>query len=241
MDKRILGVRFDDVTPAQALELCRQRVRSHKGGYVVTPNAEIVYSARTNPELMSLIEHSAITVPDGIGIILAAKLLKKPLRSRVPGVELGEQLVAASVKDKASVYFLGAKPGVAEIAAQKLSEKYPGLQVAGFRDGYFSDFDAVCLEVQQANPDILFVCMGSPRQERFMAQCKRYLPKTLMLGLGGSLDIYAGTLKRAPKFFCKFGLEWLYRLCQEPKRIGRILTLPKFLFWALKVRFTGRM
>ena len=232
--RTILGVTFDDVDMEEALARCETLIREKTPGYVVTPNAEMVYAAQQDENLRALLNGAALTVPDGVGVLYASRILETPVKSRVPGVELGENLAARCAKNGWRLYLLGAKPGVAEIAAQKLTEKYPGLAIAGTRDGYFQDEAPVLEQLRAASPDVVFVCTGFPRQEKFMQRAVAVLPPVLMLGLGGSLDIYSETLKRAPAFYCKIGMEWLYRLFQEPKRIGRMARLPLFLGLAAK-------
>ncbi len=235
--REIIGIRFDDVTMEEALGRCGERIARKAAGYVVTPNAEMVYAAKHDPALAALLNGAALVVPDGIGVIYASRILGRPLRARVPGVELGEKLAALCAEKGYRLYLLGAKPGVAEAAAEKLCAKYPGLAVAGTHDGYFQDAAPVLDALRAARPDVVFVCTGFPKQERFMKEALEALPPVLMLGLGGSLDIYAENLKRAPVFFRKAGLEWLYRLAQEPRRIGRMAKLPLFLGLAVWERF----
>ena len=235
--RTILGVRFDDVTMDEALARCEALIRSKTAGYVVTPNAEMVYAAFRDDSLRELLNAAALVVPDGVGVLYASRILGTPVKARVPGVELGEQLIARCAAGGYRLFLLGAKPGVADIAAEKLKAKYPGLIVAGTHDGYFKD-DAPMLDLlRDAKPDVVLVCTGFPRQERFMRKAAAALPPALFLGLGGSLDIYSESLKRAPAFYCKFGLEWLYRLFQEPRRIGRMARLPLFLGLAVKEKF----
>ncbi len=232
----ILGVGFDPVTPQEALDRVTGMVDRGEGGYVVTPNPEIVYACREDPALQALMDGAALVVPDGIGVIHAARILRTPLPARVPGIELGEQLCAYMAKTGRRLYLLGAKPGVAEKAAAKLQSIYPGLVIAGTHDGYFSDDAPVAEAMAAAAPDAAFVCMGFPRQERFMAAHAALLPRCVMLGLGGSLDVFAGEAKRAPRIFIRLGLEWFYRLLREPSRIGRMMKLPAFLWLALRER-----
>lgn len=238
--RTILGVTFDNVTMEEALGRCEAMIRDKTPGYVVTPNAEMVYAARADESLGELLNGAALIVPDGVGVLYASRILGVPVRERVPGVELGENLIARCAENGWRPYLLGAKPGVAEAAAEKLAEKYPGLKVAGTHDGYFKDEAPVLDALREAAPDAVLVCTGFPRQEKFMRRALEAIPPTLMLGLGGSLDVYSGTLKRAPAFWCRVGLEWLYRLFQEPKRIGRMARLPLFLLLAVKEKFTRK-
>ena len=223
----ILGVGFDNLDKAEAVDFAYGLIdgKSHR---IVTPNSEIVYEARKNEELKAVLNASDLVVPDGVGVVLASKILRRKLKCKVAGIELGEALIAKMAESGKSLFLLGAKPGVAEAAAAKLQEKYPGLVIAGVHDGYFKDDEAPIKAINESKADVCFVCLGAPKQELWMAKNKDKL-NCLMLGLGGSLDVFAGNVQRAPKIFIKLGLEWFYRLCKEPWRIGRMMALPKFL------------
>lgn len=236
----IMGVGFDDMTLPEALDFTAGMVERGEGGYIVTPNPEIVYACRKDAGFADILNAAALVVPDGIGIVHASRLLKTPLMGRVPGIELGEQLAAWMAKHEKRLYLLGARPGIAERAAENLKNAYPGLLIAGTHDGYFKD-DAPVVEALCASaPDVVFVCTGFPKQERFMAAHAAELPHCVMLGLGGSLDGYAGEVPRAPAFFRNHGLEWFYRLLCEPKRIGRMMKLPVFLWLVVCERMKMR-
>lgn len=239
----IRGVYFDDVDMNEAVARCDELINSSDTPHTVhTPNAEIVQLCIEKPEHYELINSASLIIPDGAGVILAAKLLKTPLtKGKVAGVELGDNLARLASEKGYSIFLLGGKPAnaeegtpcVAEEAARKLAEKYPGLKVAGTNDGYFKDDAAIIEKINASGADILYVCTGVPRQEKWMAAHRSELKVKLMLGLGGSLDIYSGMSKRAPKIFIKLGLEWLYRLLKEPWRLGRMMKLPKFVLGTL--------
>ena len=145
------------------------------------------------------------------------------------GIAFAEALVQRMAARGGRLYLLGGRPGIAEKAAENLTAKYPGLVICGTADGYFRDEAAVVEQVRKAEPDVLFVCLGAPKQERFMAAHRRELQTGLMIGLGGSLDGFAGVVKRAPQWMIRCNLEWLYRLMKEPSRLGRMMRLPKFV------------
>lgn len=233
----ILGVQFHAVTMEQAVDAAMARMRDGEKGYVVTPNAEIVELCRKDEELRDIVNRASLVLADGIGVIYAAKILGETLCGRVPGVEFGEALVARMAQEQMRLFLLGAKPGVAEKAGHKLCEKYPGLQIAGCQDGYFTDAQQAVDAVNAAGgADAVFVCLGAPKQERFMDAHMDAMQATLFCGLGGSVDVFAGEVKRAPAFFCKFGLEWFYRLLCQPSRIGRMMALPRFLLVVVRER-----
>lgn len=234
-----MAVAFDNVTMDEAVAQAVENLQSKRRCMVVTPNAEIAQSCVTDDRLREIVRKAGLVLPDGIGVIYASRILKKLLKQRVPGVEFGENLVSALRDTGKTIFFLGGKPGVAEEAAHRLQVKYPGLKVAGTKDGYFQREEEAVEAVQQAKPDVLFVCLGSPKQEYFMADHFDQLGATLMVGLGGSLDVYAGKVERAPALFRKLGLEWFYRLLRQPSRLGRMMKLPQYLWQSIRWRMKG--
>jgi len=233
----VLGVGFDDKTTGQAALCAYEMMRGDQKEYVVTPNPEIVWMARSDQPLRSAVNGAGLVLPDGIGIVLGAKILGTPLScGRVPGIDFVTVLLAKMAESDGSVFLLGAKPGVAEEAGQKLAVDYPGLNIAGTADGYFTDDAAAIGRINAAAPDLLLVCLGAPKQELWMAKNIGQLNVGLCAGLGGSLDIFAGRVKRAPVFFRKLGLEWFYRLIKEPRRIKRMIKLPLFVIVVLLKR-----
>ena len=224
----ILGIGFDDLTLTGAIDRACDMLDQPRNHMIVTPKSEIVYMARNDQKLKDTLNRADMVVPDGIGVVQASRTLKTPLTQKVAGVELGEGLVERLSKSGRGLFLLGAKPGVAQAAADKLCEKYPGLVISGVRDGYFQQDGPVVDEINRSGAQVLFVCLGAPKQERWMEEHADELHTRLMLGLGGSLDIFAGVAKRAPEIWIRLGLEWLYRLMKQPSRIGRMLALPKF-------------
>ena len=234
----VMGVSFDNVTMDEALQKAKMILAGERAQYVVTPNAEIVYEAMQSEDFRALLNDAALVLPDGAGVVLGSKLLKTPLKEKVAGVDFADRLLGILAETGGSVYLLGSKPGVAELAAEKMLAKHPGLTIAGMADGYFKEEAPVIEKINAAKPDVLFVCLGAPKQEKFMQTHRDALEVKLMAGLGGSLDSFAGTVKRAPKWMIDLSLEWLYRLIKEPKRFGRMLRLPKFL-WAVICKRIG--
>lgn len=239
----IRGVSFINSDFDGVCDYIWSRFEENKQTAVFTPNSEIVQNCIDEPELYGIINSAEVTIPDGIGVIKASKILGTPLKERIPGVELGERLIRESNYHGAKIFILGGKPGVAETASEKLREKYPNVEICGVHDGYFKkegeECDLVIDEIKKSAADILFVCLGAPVQEKWInANRSRLENVRILLGLGGSVDAYAGTVKRAPEFFCNHGLEWFYRLVCQPSRIGRMMKLPKFYFgtWAYKTR-----
>jgi len=232
----VLGVGFDNLTLEEAVEKA-----SHiKGGYVVTPNPEIVWLARKDDRLKQALDDASIVLPDGIGIIYGARILSRPLKSRVPGIDFASALIERLASESKKVFLFGAKPGVAELAAQKLKEKYKGLEICGTAHGYFKDDKPVIDAINEAKPDILLVCLGAPKQEIWMHEHAGKVSAGLMVGLGGALDVYAGVVERAPEAWRRAGFEWLYRLIKQPCRFKRMLKLPLFLFAVMGQRIRGK-
>ena len=232
---KILGVRVDKITKAQALEEFQKLLEGDRCELIVTPNAEIVEKASKTPELRRIInEEAAIVTPDGVGLIYASKLKGDPIQEKVAGIDFAHSAIELCAKLGRSVYLLGSKPGVAEAAAANLEKEIPGLKIAGFRDGYFKDEEEseVVAEINASGADFLCVALGSPKQEYFVIRHRDALKVKAAAGLGGSLDIWSGQLNRAPKFYIDHGLEWLYRMIQEPKRLKRLPALPIFLIKA---------
>ncbi len=233
----ILGVLVDNIDMENATNKVLSFLETEGAKTVITPNPEIIYHASKNKDLLNVVNDADLIVPDGIGVVFASKFLKQPLPERVGGFDLLCCLFDKIKETDKTVYFLGGKPGVAEKAKENMKEKYPGLDVIGTHDGYFKDEEKIIEEINALSPDILCVCLGFPKQERFMYENKEKLNVKMMIGAGGSLDVLSGNTQRAPKFYIEHNLEWFYRLKKEPKRIGRMMALPKF---AIKVLFKGR-
>ena len=235
---------FDNVTLDEAADRLIDSLACGRKCALYTPNSEIVQMCIDDPEMYGVINSAELIVPDGIGVVKAGRILGTPFAGgKVAGIEVGEELIKRLAGSGHGVYLLGGKPGVAEKAAEKLGEKYPGVNFVGCRDGYFkkegAESDAVVDEINKSGAEVLFVCLGAPVQEKWIAANRDKLDNVkLMLALGGSLDGYSGNVKRAPKVFRKLGLEWFYRLLCDPKRIGRMMALPKFYFgtWLFKLR-----
>ncbi len=232
----IMGVGFDDLTLDEAAGAAAGMIEEGGFHYVVTPNPELVDRARREEPFRQALNGADLVLPDGIGVVYAAKLLGRPLKGRCPGIDFAGKLMERMAKTGLRLYLLGAKPGVAETAAARLEAKYPGLIICGTHDGYFKEDAPVVEAVRAAEADVVFVCLGAPKQEYWMVKNGPATGARLMAGLGGSLDVFAGVVERAPESWQRLGLEWLYRLTKEPKRIGRMARLPLFLLSALGER-----
>ena len=236
----IMGVDFDSLTLSEAVNLAETLISEHRAAYVVTPNPEIVMTCWENPDAMEAVQNADLVLPDGVGVVYGAKILGTPLKGKLPGIDFATELMRRMASRGGRVYLLGAKPGVAEMAGERMRQQFPGLIICGTHDGYFQDDAPIIEEINALQPDLILVCLGAPKQELWMHRNRPVLKVGLMAGLGGSLDVFAGTVKRAPAFFQKLGLEWFYRLIKEPWRFKRIMKLPKFLFACIGKRISGK-
>lgn len=236
----VLGVGFDNVTMTQAVEKAGAMIEEGGFHYAVTPNPEFVQLARRDGRFRSALNEADLVLPDGIGVIYAAKILGRPLTARVPGCDFAAALCTWMSINRKRLFLLGAKSGVAMRAAANLKVAHPHLTICGTHDGYFSQDEPVIRAIRESRADVVFVCLGAPKQEYWISRYGGQTGASLLIGLGGSLDVFAGTVKRAPERWQKRGLEWLYRLLQQPSRIGRMAKLPLFLLSAVGARIKGR-
>lgn len=235
----VLDTKFDNLTMAEALDRGCELMEKRCGAYVVTPNPEHVLLCRENGDMASAVEEAPLVIADGIGVIYGARILGTPLKEKLPGIDFTTALMGRMAEKGQSVFLFGAKPGVAEMAAENIARRLPGIKIAGANDGYFTDDAPIVEKINAARPDLLLVCLGAPKQELWMRSHAGSLDAGLMIGAGGSIDVFAGTVERAPEFWQKAGLEWLYRLMKEPRRIGRMMKLPKFLLLVMARRVRG--
>lgn len=233
----ILGISVDIVDMRKAVAIFEELMEQEGCSLIVTPNSEIVVNAGKDQELSRIIGEADLVIPDGIGLVYASRILGKPLRERVTGIDFMEMALLWLREHGKSAYLFGSKPqteegsGVAELAGLKMQQKYPGLNIAGTHHGYFKpeEEEAIVEEINASGADFLCVALGSPKQEAFIYRHQKELKVRAAIGVGGSLDVWAGTLKRAPEFYQKHGLEWLYRFIQEPTRYKRMAALPVFM------------
>lgn len=235
----VLGVAYDALTMAEAVDRALALMAQHRSAYVCTPNPEIVWQSRKDDALRAAIAGADMVLADGVGIVWAAWVLGSPVPERVTGYDF---LMALLARLEGRLYLLGGMPGVAEKAAGNIARQFPRVTLCGCRDGYFDEDDneAVLADIRAASPDFLMVCMGSPKQEIWMAANRGQLDVGLMAGLGGCLDVLSGRMKRAPERWIRWKLEWLYRLIQQPGRIKRQMRLPAFALAVLAERMRKR-
>ena len=230
----LFGVSINRVSQAQAISQVQTWLThsdANKPKLLFTPDTTALMRARWDEELRRAYQHADLVVPDGTGLLLASKLLNANLPERVAGIDLMEALCSSAAKNNQRVYFLGAKPGIAEKAATELQSRYRDLNVCGTHHGYFVQQSEAALidEINEASPDVLFVGMGVPHQEKWIVKNRHKLNASLIMGVGGSFDVFAGAVERAPETWQKAGMEWAWRTIQEPWRLQRISVLPLFV------------
>lgn len=234
----VLGVPFDAVTMEQAVAKAKKMLAEEGQHFICTPNPEIVMEAQKDKELMNILHEADMIVPDGIGVVWASKYSEIRLKERVAGYDLTQNLMAELAATGETFYFFGGAPGVASTAARMMMKKYPGLKVVGVHNGYFDEKEEkkIIQDIKTKSPSILLVGLGAPKQEKWIYDNIRLVGAKVAIGVGGSFDVMAGNVKRAPKIFQKLGLEWFHRLITQPTRWRRMMRLPKFALTVLKTK-----
>ncbi|MDO5707046.1 MAG: WecB/TagA/CpsF family glycosyltransferase [Andreesenia angusta] len=239
----ILGVDIDNLNLRDAKDKVRDFLNDEDLKLIFTPNSEIIMDAKKDPEFKNILNNGDMVIADGIGLVYASKIRKKPLEERVTGYDLSLEILDIAAEESYNVYFLGCAEGVAEEAKRKVEEKYKNINIVGTHNGFFKGYhlgienhpeeEAIIEEINNLDTDILFVGLGAPKQEFWLYHNRDRIKAKVAIGNGGTMDVIAEKVKRAPDFFQKFGLEWLYRLIKEPKRIKRQIKLPIFLLTIL--------
>lgn len=237
---KILNVPVHPLTMEQSVQVLEHNIKSDKQTFVVTANAEIIMMCQNDTEYNKIISEKAdLVLPDGAGAVWAGRHLGYTVPERVAGFDLYCQLLALSATKGYKVFFFGGAPSIAEAAKIKAENLYPGVQVVGCHNGYFSkaDEDKIVDEINNSGADMLFVALGAPKQEKWILEHKKDLTPKILMGIGGSFDVLAGKMERAPKWMQDASLEWAFRLYKQPSRLGRMMALPKFV---LKVLFSSK-
>ena len=237
---KILDVNIDRANMKQAVERIRNLISNHsRPSLVVTPNSEMLALAAENKELARILNSADLATADGIGVVIASKILGEPLEERVAGFDLINHLFKEFAKEDINFYFLGGKPGIVDQATANLKEQYPPLSISGSHHGYLDreNQKKVIEEINSKDVDLLLVGMGVPLQEKFLDDNLKKLKVGAAVTVGGSFDVLAGEVNRAPNWMQKAALEWFYRLLQEPSRFGRMLSLPKFIYLVIKSKY----
>ena len=231
----ILGVNIDNLTMDQALDNIREFLQQDKTSSVYTPNSEIIMEARSNSELKEILNTGDLVTADGAGVVLASKILSTKLIQKVSGFDLVKECLLHLDE---SYYLLGGIPGVAEKAINNISKDYPGAVISGYMHGYFKDEDeeSIIKDINTSGASIVIVCLGAPKQEKWINKNAQRINAKVCMGVGGSIDVFAGHTKLAPEFMRKSGFEWLFRLYMEPRRFMRMTRLPIFVLNVIWVR-----
>lgn len=232
----VLGVEVDKMSFDETVEKAKLLVNTDDVSMIFTPNPEIIMAASEDEYFKKILNSADICTPDGIGVVYASKILKNPVKERVPGFEISKKLMEYAASSGQGVFFFGSKPNIAEKAKENVEKMYPGLIVSGTHDGYFKaeDEEKIINEINESGAKILYVCLGAPKQEKWIYENRDKLKVNVCLGVGGTLDVLSGEAKRAPEIFIKLNLEWLYRIASNPSRWGRFFALPKFMVKVLK-------
>lgn len=231
--ENILGV---DVSPLSYEDLKKnieKDIENNKKSFIVAINPEKILKARKDEKLKELLNNATYEIPDGIGVIYASKLRKGNIKTRITGIDSMEMLCKLSEEKKYKIFMYGAKEETIKKAKENLEIKFPNIQIVGTINGYEKDNDKIISSINKSKADIVFVALGSPKQEYWITENMYKVSAKIFQGVGGSFDVFSGNIKRAPKWMQKIGLEWLYRLIKEPKRIFRQIKLVKFLWLAL--------
>lgn len=225
----LLNFPIDTFSKDEAFSYAKTLLDNSKSSHIVTINPEIIETAKNNSQLEHILKEAELVIADGIGIKIGL-LIKGKKVDRITGIDFAKKLIEEASKTGIPTALVGAKQEVLEKVSEKLSTQYPDLNIVYTHNGYFENNEEIINEIKEKSPKLLLVAMGAPKQEEFIYKAKSILPSTLMIGIGGSFDVWAGNVKRAPKIFQKLGLEWLYRTIKQPERFKRIFpTLPKFI------------
>lgn len=238
---RIMGVPFAHTDRASFVKLLNEHIELQKKAFVVTANPEIVMKANEDLSYMRLLYEATYITADGIGIVKAAQLLGDPLPERVTGYDTMIDLLKLADQRGYSIYLLGAKEETLTLAIENIQKSYPNVRIVGSHHGYFDwENNQIANEIKALKPDMTFVALGMPRQEKWIAEHIDQFDRGVFMGVGGSFDVIAGTVKRAPDIWQKFHLEWLYRLLKQPSRFMRMMALPRFAIKILIQKLTGK-
>lgn len=229
----ILGVPIDRVTRDEAGKITEKLIHeSNKSCKMIfAPNVEFIMTAQKDEKFFELLKQSSLSTPDSIGVIIGAKLQNKSFPERIPGQSYFRKVIELSNEKGYSIYMLGGKPGIPEKAKENLLKLFPNVNIVGVHHGYFDENEEkeIIKEINELQPNVLFVALGAPRQEKWIEKHRHELKVDVAAGQGGTYDYEAGKIKRAPQIVQKLGIEWLWRLCRQPKRIVRQIVLPIYL------------
>ena len=238
MSTELFGFNIDTYSFNEAIKVAKELIDSDKVSQVITINPEMFENANKDLDFASIIKEAELVIPEGIGVKLALKINGTNVE-RIPGIDFAKKMLEEAALINIPVAIIGAKEEIITKAIDNLTKEINGLNIIYYHNGYFENDEDIYQEIKLKSPKLILVAMGSPRQEKFIYSAKKVLNPALMIGIGGSLDVWSGALKRAPKIWQKLGLEWLYRTIKQPSRLKRIFpTLPLFLIKALNYKFS---
>lgn len=236
MSVELLGYSIDDYSFDEAVLKAKELIDSDKVSQVITINPEMFQTADNDSSFASIVREAEMVIPDGIGIKIGLKLTGKNV-ARIPGIDFAKKLLKEAALSNIPVAIIGSKEEVITKAIENLQNEISGLNIVYYHNGYFDNDEEIYSELKNHSPKLILIAMGSPRQEKFIYEAKKKLNPALMVGIGGSLDVWSGFVKRAPKIYQVLGLEWLYRTITQPSRFKRIFpTLPLFLIRVLNYK-----
>lgn len=238
MSVELLGLNIDTYSFNEAIAKAKELIDGKNVAQIVTINPEMFEFAEKNSDFANIIKTSEMVIPDGVGVKIALKINGTNIE-RIPGIDFARRLLEETAINNIPVAIIGAKEDIITKAIDNLQNEITGLNITYYHNGYFNDDGEIYKELINKSPKLILVAMGSPRQERFIYNAKKILKPCLMIGIGGSLDVWSGEIKRAPKIFQNIGIEWLYRVITQPQRLKRIFpTLPLFIIKAINYKFT---
>lgn len=223
-----------------SMEVLLKSINNFEKVHIVSGNPQVLFHGLQNNVLLdNFISKNSIIIPDGVGTVICSKIVKQPVKEKIAGIEAMDNIVKRCEKENQGIYLLGSTKETLDMCNINLRTKYPKLNILGSHDGYFDldNCEELLMEIEKVKPQVLFVAMGCPRQEMFIIKYMDRLPCKVFMGVGGSFDIIAGNLKRAPQWMINFGVEWLYRVAKEPFRIKRLSSIPKFILMVIKEKY----
>lgn len=237
----IMGVPFLNTNQQDFVALLEHRIEQKEKTFVITANPEVVMQANESPAVMDYLQQATYICADGIGVVKAAQILGNPLPGRVTGYDTMVKLLEVGNKKHYTIFLLGAQNDTLQKTVKNIHQTYPNLEVVGYQDGFFDwEKNDIATKIAELQPDLVFVALGVPRQEKWISENLDQFTHGVFMGVGGSFDVIAGTVKRAPVIWQKLNLEWLYRLLRQPSRFGRMLVLPRFVIKVFKLKFKGQ-
>ncbi len=237
---KLLGYEIDDFDFASAIKYAQELMSNNKVNQVVTINPEMFTTAENDREFSEILNNAEMVIPDGIGVKIGLKIMGENV-ARIAGVDFARKMIEVAAESNMPVALIGAKPEIIEKAVSNLKSEVENLNIVYSHDGYFDNWDEIMDELKNTSPRLILVALGSPKQEKFIYKAKQCLNPALMIGVGGSFDVWSGVVQRAPEIYQKLGLEWLYRTIKQPERFKRIFpALPLFVLKVLKYRIGGK-